>query len=68
MRCHAWKGRRGSVRCGCRHGRMMEAYDLAVIVWTDQAEAATSQYGTELQQYREDNPVPHLSDFMKGSF
>lgn len=67
VRCHPWKGRR-VVRCLCRHGRMMTAFDCASEVWRDQAESASSEYATELEQYRRDNPPPHLSDYMKSEF
>jgi hypothetical protein len=47
---------------------MMEAFDLATEVWWNKAEAATLLYERELARYRADNPVPHLSEFMKGTF
>jgi hypothetical protein len=67
-RCHPWKGRRGPVRCSCRHGRMMTAHDLAIQIWWDTAEAITSLYETELAEYRRNNPMPNLADFMPGAF
>jgi hypothetical protein len=68
MACHPWKGRRTGPRCGCRHGRMMTAWDLAVEAWRDQAEADSRGYRTELDEYRRDHPMPQLGDFMEGDF
>lgn len=56
------------MRCTCRHGRMMTAYDLAVEAWWNKAEAATSLYRTELKEYKRDHPMPNLREFMKGTF
>jgi hypothetical protein len=47
---------------------MMEAFDLATEVWWNNAEAATLLYESEMAVYRQNNPVPHLSEFMKGTF
>jgi hypothetical protein len=66
--CHPWKGRRRGPWCRCRHGRMMSAFELAYEVWWNDAEAATSLYATELAEWRADNPVPQLGDYMKGTF
>lgn len=65
--CHPWRGRR-HVRCSCRHGRMMTAHDLAVEAWRNRAETATSEYTTELAEYKRDHPMPQLGEFMKGAF
>jgi hypothetical protein len=56
------------VRCTCRHGRMMDAFDLAKEVWLNAAEAATSLYATELAEYKKDHPMPQLKDFMAGQY
>jgi hypothetical protein len=68
MLCHPRKGRRGGIRCSCRHGRMMTAFDCASEVWRDQAEAVSNGHDAELEEYRRDNPPPHLSDYMKSEF
>jgi hypothetical protein len=47
---------------------MMEAFDLATEIWWNEAERVTFLHTTELAQYRAGNPVPHLSEFMKGTF
>jgi hypothetical protein len=67
MGCHPYRGRR-IVRCGCRHGRMMSAFDTASHVWWDRAEAATSLYATELAEWKADHPMPQLGEYMKGVF
>lgn len=56
------------IRCTCRHGRMMDAFDQATQVWWDAAEAETKLYPTELAEYRREHPMPQLGDFMKGSY
>jgi hypothetical protein len=56
------------VRCSCRHGRMMDAFDIATRMWWDAAEAATSLYETELAEWKKDHPMPNLRDFMGGQY
>lgn len=66
--CHPWKGRRTGPRCSCRHGRMMTAFDLAAEVWRNRAETETSEYATELAEYKAANPMPQLAEYMTGVF
>jgi hypothetical protein len=47
---------------------MMTAFDCASEVWKDQAEAASNGHDTELAEYREHTPPPHLADYMKSEF
>lgn len=47
---------------------MMAAWDAAIQFWWDRAEQATSLYETELAEWREENPPPHLAEFMRGAF
>ncbi len=68
MGCHPWKGRRTGPRCGCRHGRMMTAWDAAVEVWHSRAEAFSRGHATELAEFKADNPMPNVGEFMKGDF
>lgn len=56
------------MRCNCRHGRMMAAYDAAAHHWWNLAEAATRLYPAELEEFKRDKPMPQLGDFMKGTF
>jgi len=47
---------------------MMEAFYTASEFWWNVAESATSLYPTELAEYKLNNPMPQLRDFMKGTF
>jgi len=57
-----------SVRCTCRHGRMMDAFDTARQMWWDEAERETSLYPTELAEWKKDHPMPNLREFMGGQY
>jgi hypothetical protein len=47
---------------------MMAAFDCAKEVWLDAAEAFSRGYAIELAQFKLDNPMPQLRDFMKGTY
>jgi hypothetical protein len=47
---------------------MMTAFDLALHVWWNSAEAESSLYETELAEYKAAHPQPQLGDYMKGDF
>lgn len=66
MGCHPWKGRRKGPWCRCRHGRMMQSWEEATEIWKNRRETETSEYATELEEWRQANPCPHLGDWMKG--
>lgn len=68
MGCHPFKGRRKGPWCRCRHGRMMTSFSEATEVWVSRREIETSEYATEMEEWRRENPPPHLADWMKGTF
>lgn len=61
----AAQARRWSCRY-CRHCRMMDQFYLDTHHWQLEAEAATGGHDTELAEYRQEHPPPHLADYMKN--
>lgn len=47
---------------------MMTAWDLATEAWLDKAEATSRLHSTELAEFKQDNPMPNVGEFMKGTF
>jgi hypothetical protein len=45
---------------------MMSSFDEAAETWRNRAEAQTSEYATELAEYKAEHPMPQLGEWMKG--
>jgi hypothetical protein len=46
----------------------MTSFSEATEVWVSRREIETSEYATEMEEWRRENPPPHLADWMKGTF
>lgn len=45
---------------------MMQSFGEATEVWADRRERETSEYATEMDEWKQANPCPQLGDWMKG--